>query len=167
MHKLRIEHFLTATNYNIDEGNPYLWNCFGSGARIVDSVTDGSTAVNGYASCVYNPTTRQVFTVIAEDDDGNLLEWIDPDYIAAYNAEYSEKVKEDVEDGTPIASSLEDVMAVIRSKFDTETEELEINFEADSLQAAFTAAHKADVTLNEFVVAALRNYIAERENATD
>lgn len=155
---MRIEHFLQAVNYQINESSNFLWRCFGDGVKLLDTVVldEGISA-----SCTFHPTTRKVFSIELWCDcvDANLLKetytWIDPEFLELYKEEHLKRgVALD-----DIVLPLEDILTKIRQAFRTEIETLDVNIDPELHLELFKLAHERDISFNEYIVEILRKQI--------
>lgn len=161
---MRIEHFLQAVNYQINESAEFLWKCFGDDVKFLDaSISSDIPNEDVSVSCTFHPTTRKVFSIeIWNDRDfdygsdnciGYL--WVDPNFIEAYQKEYSIRGL----GYKNVELPLEEILTKIRQAFGTETEALDINIDPELHLELFKLAHERDISFNEYIVEILRKQI--------
>ena len=144
---MRIEHFLQAVNYQINESSNFLWRCFGDDVKLLDTVVSDEGVS---ASCTFHPTTRKVFSIELWCEEK--YTWIDPEFLELYEEEYLKRgfTLDD------IVLPLEDILTKIRQAFGTETEALDVNIDPELHLELFKLAHERDISFNEYIVEILR-----------
>lgn len=165
---MRIEHFLQHIGYQISSGEDFLWQCFGNNARFIDAGWNGFNV-----SCVFDTVTRIVYNIEVYDDckehygDTVVPEciWINSDYLEQYKEECIQRnVEETLYENL---NSLEEVVEILNTIFQTNTEIVDINLPKDTELDLFRLAHKKDITFNELIIEILRNLIEELGNVSE
>jgi hypothetical protein len=155
---------MSAFDYKVSDGDEYLWKCYPN-ARFINFESDYA-----YISVVHSTQDTVVYEVTVEsknDEYAPVYRWMNPDFIDAHEAESKERKLNpnvawddvcytDVEDRDDFLIKAGDVFNGVELKTD-----IEINLPHDVLLEHLLAAHKQDITFNEYVNAALRRVIEE------
>ena len=164
---MELQDFLNLINHRITGGDKFEWECYGPNARTIDSfLSDDETS----ASVVFDTVNQVVYeaTVIDELND-KPFRWINPDFKDAYYAEAKardcnpnqawddvEYINLDME--CDFFRKGESILA--GEEYD-DLVTIALDVPHDELFTIMMAAHRQDITLNEFMVNALENLIEE------
>jgi len=171
---LTLKQWMEAVDYRISEGSDYLWNCYGRSAYRMDSWNGEH---DGYSfSIVFDTKTQVVYESTAYDYKRNrAYRLMNSDYVKQHQLEVKEKGQSDtaweLEDGTPLPyidlETVEDYLDkchAIQTGEDYDTRiEIPLDIPDKDLLYYMKAAHKLDITFNEFVNRALRELINSRQ----
>jgi len=161
METMELSLLMSAFDYKITDGSEYLWKCYPD-ARFLNFESEYA-----YVSVVHCTTANVVYEVTIENkNDASPHRWINPDFIDAHDAESNERninpaiAWDDVRyiDVNSVDEFLTKAGSIFNGvELDTE---VEINLPDDELLEHLLAAHKQDITFNEYVNNALRAVIA-------
>lgn len=175
---ITLKDFMETVDYRVTEGSEYWWRCFGDKAYRLDSWNgdqDGHTV-----SIVFDTATQEVYSVEAFDyRNERAYRMINPAYKEAYDNEVQERDIEDEawqrDDGTSVKfvdlESEEDFLEkaraiVLGEDYDTRVS-IPLNMDKDGLLLIFQAAHERDMTFNQFVEQAVKDFIEEFKRDPD
>lgn len=151
-----LKDFLEAIEYRITGGDQYLWECFGSNVRFIDSEQFGKFS----ASAVFDTVDQTVYFVAVHDEVKDVsYRMIHPSYIAAYCEECeSNNVRFEIafDDQEFIdldcdEDMLEKLNAIVNELPYDDRVSLELNLSDDIILALALQAHKRDITLNDYI----------------
>ena len=155
---------MSAFDYKITDGSEYLWKCYPN-ARFINFESEYA-----YVSVVHCTTSSIVYEVTIDATKSDIYNapphrWINPDFVDAHTAECIEK-------NIDPAIAWDDVRWTDISEVDeflinadcifngiASDTEVEIDLPNDVLLVHLLAAHKQDITFNEYVNNALRAVI--------
>jgi hypothetical protein len=161
---MELDLLLRTFDYKITDGDAYLWKCYPD-ARFIDFESDYA-----YVSVVHSTQDTVVYEVTVEsknDEDAPVYRWMNPDFIDAYKDESEERNFDptvarddvrytDVENRDDFLIKAGDVFNGVELKTD-----IVIDLPRDVLLEHLLAAHKQDITFNEYINTALRRVIEE------
>lgn len=166
---ISLKDWMEVVEYKISEGSQYCWEVFGPNAYTMDSWNGDH---DGHSSSITFDTKEQTVYMVEVHDYKNERSYrmINPDYKAAYDAEVASRGVDDVAyDGvefTDLESDedfLEKATAIVAGlDYDTRIS-IPLDLPKDQLFEYMMAAHKRDITLNQFVEEALRHAMSEFE----
>ena len=92
MESITITELMRRLNYQISNGGPYLWNCYGKSARYMTFGDIGDNYINLYAECVFDTNNLEVYELRflhGKDEQGKTIQyvWRHPEYKSAYRKE--------------------------------------------------------------------------------
>jgi len=170
---MNLQDFMIATEYRISEGSEYCWSCFGDRAYCLDSFAgweDGTSAPS--ATVTFDRGDQTVYMIeVCDYVRQRAYRWINPDFKDAFNKECDER-------GVPCDEAWDDVAytdidveediiekltAILAGEEYDDRVVVEITIEDDELLAMAKAAHKMDITLNQFIELALSDFIEKAE----
>ena len=162
---ITLKEWIELVGYRISGGSEYQWQCFGNNARFIDCESaDYST------SAVFDSATQEMFQVEIFDTARQVnYVFIAEAHRAAHAAEAKER-NIDFNDNDfktveleVIEDWLEKARAIIAGQeYDTRVI-IPVDFSEAELLTVFKAAHKLDITLNQFVTRALEAVMAEHK----
>jgi hypothetical protein len=159
-----VESFNKAIGHRITGGSPYGWNCFSSDARWLDS--DGPRDTYS-ANIVFDGPNNVYIAEVHDYKNNRSYVWFNPEHKESYFAEaakrgidpmmaYDDKkfIELDVS-----ADYVEKCTAIVAGNdYDTRVQ-IELELEDELLFAAMKNAHLQDITLNQYIEQALREFI--------
>lgn len=164
---LTLKDFMELVNYRITEGSEYGWKCFGYNAHTLDS-WDGRYEDGYNLSITFDTKTQVVYSVeVCDYQNSRAYRMINPDFVAAHSAEriqrgvdYKEAWdKVDYVDLDVVADFTEKARAIIAGEsYDTRVQ-IELELDNELMLFAYQQAHEQDITLNQYFVNLLRNFI--------
>jgi hypothetical protein len=169
METMELSILMDVFDYKITDGSEYLWKCYPD-ARFINFESDYA-----HVSVIHCTTSNVVYEVTIDATKSDIYNvtphrWINPDFVDAHNAECIEKnidhaIAWDDVRWTDI-SEVDEFLIKAGSIFngDESDTEVEINLPDDVLLAHLLAAHKQDITFNEYVNNALRAVITGDSN---
>lgn len=168
---ITLNQFLDAGNYRINNGSDYGWRCYGNNAYIID-LQSGANFDSNSASIVFDRNTQEVFEVtVCDDTNDRAYRLTNVDFAEAYRAEAKGRKVSCTEAWEGInyidleteEDFLEKMTAIMSNReYDTKIS-IPIDLEDDVLHNLMLLAHKADLTLNEYVEQILREEFAKPE----
>lgn len=157
---ITIKDFLETTQYKIAESSRFLWDCYGKNARILSSEEFKIYS----AQIIFDTETQTVYeATVCDYKNDRAYRLIHPDYKEAY-------VKEGEERGANYNQAWDDVEYIDLETEDDFLEKLEaivneenyddrvvvpIDIDSDVLYDLMLAAHKKDITLNQYITGIL------------
>ena len=168
---------IQACEARVSGGSEYQWACYGPNARYMDfSDRDGTECV----SIVFDTKTQVVYEATAYDyKHDRAYRLINNDYAKQHQLEVKEKghtnTAWELDDETPIPyidlETVEDYLDkchAIQTGEDYDTRvEMPLDISDKDLLYYMKAAHKLDITFNEFVTRALSELIAKHTSKDD
>lgn len=161
---VKLQQFLELIHYKISEGQPFLWNCYGANAYILDSNNDQKCE----SSVIFNTQTQDVFEMTIHDSLNNRhYRWINPSFIESHKNEATEReldFKEVYEGQNYIDLDLaEDFLnkayAIINNEPYDPRIMIDLEVSDDTLFQLMKFAHEKDITLNALVEQILKEEI--------
>jgi len=156
---ITIKDFMEVVGYRITEGSDYGWTCFGPNAYQLDS-WDGDND-NGYSvGVVFDRVTQLVYQMDAHDyKNSRAYRWIHPDYKKKNDQETLERMVDADEAwddvryvDLEVADDMLEKARAIASDLDYDTRvSVPIDLDDSELLHLALAAHKEDVTLNQYI----------------
>ena len=159
---ISMKKWMELVNYRITEGADYCWDCFGYNAYTLDA-WDGDND-NGWSLCItFDTKTQEVYQVEAHDyKNRRAYRLTNPDFREAYNKEAEgcpDCYEYDVHD-LEVDDDWETKAFSIVNYADYDTGILvPLDFTDEELLPIFKSAHEANMTFNDYVCMALRNYL--------
>jgi hypothetical protein len=178
---LTLKEWLELVDYKITEGSSYGWSCYGNNPYCLDSWNGDH---DGYSfSIVFDTKTQEVYEVsVCDFSRERAYRMINPAYQEAHKEE-SENRGSNVNEAWDNVDYIDlDVVddfiqksLSIRADEDYDTRvEMVVDLPDDVILQAAMAAHKLDITLNEYISRALAEFVDEvklgkfnREDAED
>jgi len=167
---IALKQFLEAGDYRITEGSDYGWQCYGNNAYMLD-VQFGGFDTNS-STIIFDRKTQEVFEVATHDYiNDRAYRLTNVDYVDARQSEAKNRsvsANEAWEGVNHIDLETEEdfleKMTAIMSNRDYDTKiSIPVDLEDDVLHNLMLLAHKADLTLNEYVENILREEFAKAE----
>ena len=169
---ITMKEFMELIDYKITESGSYGWSCYGSNAYQF-SCWNGLHDKGGYSfNIVFSTKSQKVFEVSVCDYTNNrAYRMIHPDKLAKYQQEaknHDSKPNQAWDDVDFIDLEVDDDFmekALAIKAGENYDIRVMINFDVDSDLELFIyrEAHKADMTVNDFVVDILTKYINEKK----
>jgi hypothetical protein len=163
---LTIKEFMELIDYRITEGSDYCWRCFGDNAY---SISSWNGDQDGWSfAVVFDTKTQCVYTVEACDYKNNrAYRMINPEYRSAYEAEskqFGHSADEAWDDVDYVdLETVEDFVTksqAIKAGVDYDTRvDIVLDLTDEEISQLMTAAHDADMTVNQYVEYVLQQYI--------
>ena len=167
---ITLKQFLEAGNYRITEGSDFGWRCYGHDAYMLDVLIGGFD--ENSSTIVFDRKTQEVFEVTAYDyANERAYRLTNIDYVDARRQEATSRSVSNKEawegvdyiDLETEEDLLEKLTAIMSNKeYDTKIS-IPVDLEDDVLHNLMLLAHKADLTLNEYVEQILREEFAKPE----
>lgn len=166
---ITLQQWLELTKYRITETGDYGWSCYGEHAQTFTYWDGSHTGVS--TDIIYDLKNQQVYEVTAHDFMMNKsYRMINPKYKSAYMKEVGERELDDMAyDDVPYTDLevdedlLEKLTAILNYEtYDTRIQ-VPLELSRDEMHQMMTAAHKADMTLNDYVEQLLRRVVDEVE----
>ena len=170
-----IKDFFEAIDYRITEGSDFCWKCYGDNAYCIDS-WNGEHDETGYsASCTFDKKTQEVYQLEVWDyglhGTPRQYRWINPDYVDAVKAEYTEReldFKESLDGQSFIDIELEEdlldkMTAIVNGESYDDRIRVPLDLPDDAVFELMKIAHARDITFNQLVEDLLRTEIDKRE----
>jgi len=155
---ITIKDFMQVVNYRITEGSDYDWTCFGPNAYQLDSWNGNQ---DGYSiGIVFDTDTQVVYQMDAHDyKNSRAYRWIHPDYKKKNDQETLERMIDADEAwddvryvDLEVADDMLEKARAIASDLDYDTRvSVPIDLDDSELLHLALAAHKEDVTLNQYI----------------
>lgn len=152
-----LKEFFEAIQYKVTDGYEYQWQCFGPYAQAIGSDTENGSALN----VLFDTRDQTVYEVQAWDmGETRFYRWMNPTYVSAYQAECDKRgmrhhEASDEKDFIELETAsdiLEKVTAIAAGlPYDTRVE-VPLTMPKDELHQLMLLAHRADMTLNDYVV---------------
>jgi len=168
---ITLKQFLEAGQYRVNNGTEYGWKCYGDNAYIIDLQAGISYNSNG-ASIVFDQLTQEVFEVAAHDYTNNrAYRLINTNFAEAHKTESGRRSAScneawdevnyiDLETEEDFVEKMTAIMS--NQEYNTKIS-IPIDLEDEVLHNLMLLAHKADLTLNEYVEQILREEFAKPE----
>jgi hypothetical protein len=167
---IALKDFMEAVEFKITEGSDFQWNCYGPYAYRLDSWSGHYDC--GYSCSIVFDTKDQTVYEAEVNDYKNARSYrlINPDFNAA---RIDEAKSRDVDDDIAYddvkftiletdEDFLEKVHAIVAGlEYDSRVQ-VPLDMSRDELFELMSAAHKQDVTLNDYVQRVLKSYIDEQ-----
>ena len=165
---ITVKDFMETVDFKITEGSEFCWNCFGPNAYRLDSWNqehDGHTV-----SIVFDTRTHEVYEAYAYDYSRNrAYRLVNPEYKSAQEREAQERdidINEAWDDVRYVdldvdEDFLEKAQAIVAGDDYDDRVSIPLNMDRDELLFIFQAAHKRDMTFNQFVEEAIKEAIAD------
>jgi hypothetical protein len=161
-----LKQWMELINYKITEGSEYQWQCFGHNAYALDSQSED----HGF-TVLFDRVDQTVYEVQAFDyARDRAYRMINPEYAAKYNLEVTQRgVTDTAWDGvewTDLETDDDFIQKCqgIQSGEDYDTRvSIPLEFTDDEMLRYMIAAHKRDLTFNQYVEMALREAIEEHK----
>lgn len=169
---ITLKQFMETVDYRITEGSNYQWHCFGSNAYCLDSWNGDQ---NGHTvSIIFDTQDQTVYQVMAYDyGREHAYRITNPDFKSAFDAECEDRdildMAWELDDGTPVRyvdleveeDFLEKAHAIVNDiDYDTRVK-VPVDFTDEELLTYMKMAHDRDMTFNQFVEDALRQFIEQ------
>jgi hypothetical protein len=161
---ITLEQSIKVANYQITGGSKYLWKSFGPNARYLDFSDNSKTSF----SVIFDYVTQEVYIAQLSDyTRENHYMMINPSYReeyigesqardCLYNQVYDDVLYCEIDD---LNDFMEKADAILNGKDYDERVSVPLEMSNDELFKIMLAAHKEDITLNQFIEKAIRNYI--------
>lgn len=157
---ITIKDFLEATQYKIKDGDEFLWSCYGTNARFLSSID-----IELYsAQIIFDTETQTVYeATVCDYKNDRAYRMIHPDYKEAYVKEGEKRgvnynrAWDDVEyiDLETEDDFLEKLEAIVNGEKYDDRVVVPIDIDSDVLYDLMLAAHKKDITLNQYITGIL------------
>jgi len=161
---ITLEQSIKLANYQITGGSQYLWKCFGPNARYLDFVDNEKISY----SVIFDTETQVVYEATISDyarENHYLLlnKEYREDYIAEsdsrgsrYNQVYDDVNYVELEE---VNDFVEKADAIINGKEYDDRVSIPLDFDDALLFKIMIAAHKEDLTLNQFIEKSINSFI--------
>lgn len=169
---ITIEEFMKVIEYRIKEGQPYQWNIYGPNAHYLNYERGEFSGPSVTISIVFDTRTQKVYEMEVWDGlNTREYRWIHPAYIKAYKKESKRrglKWRQSLDDREFIdleveEDILEKAAAVYKGEeYDTRVI-VPLNMTKDEQFMLMDLAHKADMTLNDYVAYIMTQAIEQRK----
>jgi hypothetical protein len=157
---------MEAVGFRITEGSTYQWNCYGGNAYCLDS-WDGDQDGHSF-SIIFDTKDQTVYEIQAHDfKNQRAYRWVAASWRSAMESEAVGKgVMEkqawdevDYVDLEVLDDMFEKMICIEASEpYDTRVQ-IPVDFTDEELLKYMTMAHERDITFNQLVEGALRDYI--------
>lgn len=168
---ITLKDYMNVVKFRITEGSDYTWKSFGPDAYRLESMPAEDTIAYNI-SIVFDTKNQTVYEVEAHDNNANrAYRLTNPLYVEAareeakkYNFDY-DVAYDDIKftDLEVDEDWIEKATAIVNGEsYDTRVQ-IPIDLDKEELLELMTAAHKQDITLNDYIERILRNYIVDYE----
>lgn len=164
---ITMKNFLDTIKYRITDGGKYQWSCYGPNARMIDGA-DKSGYTDGWsASIVFDTETQEVYEASVYDyKNDRAYRLINPDYVTAHEEEAKsrgvdfQQAWDDIEytDLDVDSDWLEKAAAIVAGEEYDERVVVSVDINSDILLRLMRAAHDQDMTFNDFIERAIKEY---------
>ena len=151
-----ISNFLKMIQHKVTDGSEYLWDCFGTNARFMESTNDDYSI-----ECIFDYKTNRVYQIMLSLESG-YYRWTDLNYISEFKKESDFRLGANYESEVNYieVESLEDFLTMVRKAVNIkEDTTVELNLTDDEVLGLMKIAHERDITLNQLVNDILREYL--------
>ena len=164
---ITLQQWLELTKYRITETSEYNWNCYGENAFTFSYWDKSHQGVS--TDIIYDLKNQQIYEVTAHDFMmSKSYRMINPKYKPAYDKEVKDRklddmAYDDVEyiDLEVEEDFLEKLTAILNYEtYDTRIQ-VPLDLDRDKMYELMQQAHKADMSLNEYVESLLRRVVDE------
>lgn len=163
---ITLKDFLEVTQYKITDGSKFEWDCYGSNAHILDcvSLTEYS------ASVVFDTTDQTIYeATVCDFENERAYRLIHPDYKKEYEAEADKRGIDGDQAWDQVKyvdletdeDFLEKLHGIINDLDYDDRVVVPVDVDPKTLYKLMLAAHKQDLTLNQFMEKAVKDYIEE------
>ncbi len=169
---LSMKEFMELVDYRITEGDTYGWQCFGPNSYQLSS-WNGVHGTGGWsANIVFSTRSQKVYCVeVCDYTNDRAYRMMHPDYVKKHDKEARRRdvsLNEawdnvnyvDLETDDDFVQKFQAIVA--GQEYDTRVL-VPVDFTDEELLTYMTAAHKMDITFNEFVVQAITQAIQAHE----
>lgn len=167
---ITLQQFLETIDYKVTGGSDFLWKCYGPDAYSIDS-----EVYDHYSASIYFDTkTSEVYEIAVCDEINNRqYRWTNPDFTDAYNTEVTSRGLDDNDFLLNLTTievdydMLEKLSGIVnKTDYDTRIV-IEVEMADEDFQVYAMAAHKMDITFNEFVEIAIRAAVEKYESEAE
>lgn len=160
---ISVKQFMECIKYRITEGDTYGWQCYGVFAHFIQSETPEFSI-----GIVFDTVSQTVFEMDVWDyKKYRTYRWINPIYVTAVKAEYKQrglKFSRCLDDRKYIDLDVpDDILGKATSIANGEEYDdrviVEMDIPGDVLLVIAKAAHLKDITINQFMTAALEDFL--------
>lgn len=152
---MKVFDVIEAANYQIIEGSPFLWKCFGKNARYLDFGENPQD--NNSASCIFDTKTKEVYEILVYTEK-YIFRWINPIYRQSFEQEYKKrKIVPSREDPTTIdlvsyQDALEKVSQVIQKGQCDETISIPLKISSKQFLKLSILATEKNMTIQDVFI---------------
>lgn len=167
---ITVEQFLSTVNYKITGSSAFLWKCYGPDAYSIDA-----EVYNHYSASIYFDTkTSEVYEItVCDEINERQYRWINPNFTEVHAKEVTARGLDD----NPFLlkyitieveyDMLEKLVGIVnKTEYDTRIV-IEVDMADEDFRIYAMAAHKMDVTFNEFVEIAIRAAVEKYESEAE
>ena len=173
---ISIQEYFETVKYKITEGSDYGWECYGPNSYQLSS-WNGVHGTGGWsANIVFSTKSQKVYEVAVCDYTNNrAYRLINPKFVEKHNKEARQRSESDKQAWDDVeyidldvdADFLEKARAIIAGQdYDTRVQ-MQVDFTNEELLKYMTMAHEQDITLNQFIENALRDFIEAHKKEID
>lgn len=170
MNVITLKDFMKCAGNSITGGQEYLWHCYGESAMSLDHWNGKHGPEGKSLHCVFDIETAEVYEMQAWDYKNNReYRWTNPDFLQERVMEaMSRGIDDDVSiddrkfiDLELAEDMIEKATAIMEGKDYDERILINLNMTQEEELLLMRAAHKKDMSVNEFVEMALKEKIDE------
>jgi hypothetical protein len=172
---ITLANWLKANNYKIKESAKYQWDCYGNNAAIINCYPneDDINKLPYDSEIIFDTVSGVVYEVsICDYDNKTAYRLINPDYVKSFNDEVKRRSQDDLTIDYSAAwddvsytnietdnDFMEKLVAICNGKEYDKRVEVPLDLNKDELFTIMLAAHKKDITLNQFIIESLQEFI--------
>ena len=150
---MKVQEVIQAANFQIIEGSPFLWKCFGKNARYLDF---GQTPEeNNSVSCIFDTKNQTVYE-IAIYLEHKTFRWIHPKYIKAFQDETLAKKLSILEEETieiiSYHDALDKVQQVITKGLCDDEIAIPLKLSSKEFLKLSKASAKKNMSIHDFII---------------
>ena len=173
---ITLQQFLETIEYKITEGDSYGWTCFGSNNHQLCSWNGIHGAGGWSANVVFSTKSQKVYMAeVCDYTNDRAYRLINPKYRDKFDKEakkhgsISNQAWDDVDyaDLETDADFMEKAQAIVANKeYDTRIS-VPVDFTDEEILKYAKLAHEKDITLNQFIEQALRDFLEHHKLPND
>ena len=173
---ITLQQFLETIEYKITEGDSYGWTCFGANSHQLGSWNGMHGAGGWSANVVFSTKSQKVYMVeVCDYTNDRAYRLINPKYRDTFDKEakkhgsMSNQAWDDVDyaDLETDADFMEKAQAIVANKeYDTRIS-VPVDFTDEEILKYAMLAHEKDITLNQFIEQALRDFMEHHKLPND
>lgn len=173
---ITLQQFLETIEYKITEGDSYGWTCFGANSHQLGSWNGIHGAGGWSANVVFSTKSQKVYMVeVCDYTNDRAYRLINPKYRNKFDKEakkygsVANQAWDDVDyaDLETDADFMEKAQAILANKEYDSRISVPVDFTDDEILKYAKLAHEKDITLNQFIEQALRDFMEHHKLPND
>jgi hypothetical protein len=173
---ITLQQFLETIEYKITEGDSYGWTCFGPNSHQLGSWNGIHGAGGWSANIVFSTKSQKVYCVeVCDYTNDRAYRLINPKYRDKYDQEVKQRGSQadqawddvdytDLETDADFTEKAQAIVAV--QDYDTRIS-VPVDFTDEEILKYAMLAHEKDITLNQFIEQALRDFMEHHKLPND